>query len=171
MNLNESNYKPYVDTTYKYFLRNKDGDGKLDNMLDKKVLEDRFKEIRKRRKLLVKYARMSFEQFSADLEVYELALRHLQVAIQACIDIGKHIAAVNNFEAPERSSKIFSVLSKHKIISKSLAQRLNQAGGVRNILVHEYLGVDLEKIYEHLKKDLPDFDQFIVEINNYLKNY
>ena len=35
MNLNESNYKPYVDTTYKYFLRNKDGDGKLDNMLDK----------------------------------------------------------------------------------------------------------------------------------------
>ena len=35
MNLNESNYKLYVDTAYKYFLRNKNGDERLDKMLDK----------------------------------------------------------------------------------------------------------------------------------------
>ena len=116
-----------------------------------------------------KYSQMSFETFSANLETYELALRHRQVVIQACIDIGKHIAAVKNFEAPQEASKIFSVLAKHKIINKSLAQRLNKAGGVRNILVHEYLGVDLKKIYEHLQKDLPDFDQFVVGIGQYLK--
>lgn len=138
-------------------------------MLDRAVIEDRIKEIRKRRKLLQEYAQMSFEKFSSELQIYELALRHLQVAIQACIDTGKHIAAVNNFEAPEKSSKIFSVLAKHKIIKRSLAERLNQAGGVRNILVHEYLGVDLKKIYEHLQKDLADFDQFVVEIGRYLE--
>lgn len=138
-------------------------------MLDRAVIEDRIKEVRKRRKLLEKYARMSLEKFSSDLEIYELALRHLQVVIQACIDIGKHIGAVKNFEAPEQSSKIFSVLAKHKIIDRDLAMRLNKAGGVRNILVHEYLGVDLKKIYEHLQEDLSDFDHFVIEIGKYLE--
>lgn len=138
-------------------------------MLDRRVIEDRIGEIRKRKKLLEEYARMSLEEFTAELKVYELALRHLQVAIQACIDIGKHIAAVKNFEAPEQAAKVFSVLANHQVINKDLAKRLNLAGGVRNILIHEYLGVDLKKIYEHLQKDLKDFDQFVVEIGEYLK--
>lgn len=138
-------------------------------MLDKTLVEDRIQEIRKRRQLLEEYTRMSFEKFSAELQIYELALRHLQVAIQACIDIGKHIGAVNNFEAPEKSSKIFLVLAKHEIIKQALAKRLAQAGGLRNILVHEYLGIDLKKVYEHLQSDLRDFDQFVVEIGQYLE--
>jgi uncharacterized protein YutE (UPF0331/DUF86 family) len=139
-------------------------------MIDKKLIEDRIKEIRKRRKLLEKYQEMDFEEFSSDLEIYELALRHLQVMIQAAMDIGKHIAAVKNFEAPEKASKIFTILSDNSVINNDLAEELNKAGGARNIIVHEYLGINLQKIYHHIQTDLSDFDQFVVEIDKFISS-
>ncbi len=139
-------------------------------MLDHNMIEDRLKEIRKRRELLEEYRLMDRDTFIDDLKTYELALRHLQVAIQTCIDVALHIAAVHNFEAPDQSSKIFTVLSQHDILDEDLAARLNQAGAVHNIIVHQYMGIDLSKIHQHLQTDLDDLDRFVVSIGQYLKS-
>lgn len=138
-------------------------------MIDRKAITERIREIERRRSLLEDYAEMSYEEFVSDFSTYELAIRHLQVAIQACIDIGKHITAVKNFEPAPQSSQVFTVLARHRVIGKELAKRLNAAGGTRNVIVHSYLEIDLSIIYDIIRKDLPDFEQFVYEIGEYLK--
>jgi uncharacterized protein YutE (UPF0331/DUF86 family) len=85
------------------------------------------------------------------------------------MDIGTHIAAVKNFPDVSEASQIFTVLARSNIISKDLAERLNQAGGTRNIIVHEYLDIDLSIIYDIIQNNLPDFERFVYEIGEYLK--
>ena len=41
--------------------------------------------------------------------------------------------------------------------------------GLRNILVHEYVDIDLTKIYEILHKHLDDFYNFINYINQFIE--
>lgn len=138
-------------------------------MIDLKAIENRIKEIERRRSLLEDYKEMPYEEFVSDLSIYELAIRHLQVAIQACIDIGTHIAAVKNFPDISEASQIFTILARSKVISKDLAERLTQAGGARNVIVHEYLDIDLSIIYDIIQNNLPDFEKFVYEIGEYLK--
>lgn len=41
--------------------------------------------------------------------------------------------------------------------------------GLRNVLVHDYLGIRLKRIWEIVANDLPDFKQKIVEILKSMK--
>lgn len=47
--------------------------------------------------------------------------------------------------------------------------RFERLGGFRNILVHEYMTVDLKKVYERLQNGIPDFENFIHEINSWIE--
>lgn len=138
-------------------------------MLDKEAIKQRIEEINRRRSFLEDYVGEIFEEFTQDANHYEAALRHLQVAIQACLDIGKHIIASKSFERPEELKQIFLVLGKKGIISQTLAEQLSEATGVRNILVHSYLEIDLHRIHRIIQEDLSDLDKFVDEIGEYLK--
>lgn len=137
--------------------------------VDREALENRLNEIRKRRSFLEDYVGMPKDEFISDRSKGELALRDLQVAIQACLDIAKHIVATANFRTPENVKEMFLILAENKIISKDLAKNLQNATGLRNILVHSYLDVDLEKVHEHLQKRLSDFDKFTKNIEGFLR--
>lgn len=138
-------------------------------ILDKKTILERLDEIRRRRSFLEDYAGETYEEFSGDRSHYELALRDLQICIQACLDIASHFVSARGLERPEETKEFFSILAKEGIITEALAERLTDAAAVRNILVHSYLKVDLRKIYKHLQEDLADFDRFTAAIDDYLK--
>lgn len=40
----------------------------------------------------------------------------------------------------------------------------DRIAGFRNVLVHDYLGIDLEKIWEIIRSDLPDLKGAILDI-------
>jgi len=42
--------------------------------------------------------------------------------------------------------------------------------GLRNILIHEYLKIDLDKLFDYLKDRLEDFVLFIKYIREYQKS-
>jgi uncharacterized protein YutE (UPF0331/DUF86 family) len=84
----------------------------------------------------------------------------MQVAIQAVLVIGYHVVSVMELGTPKDYKDIFKILAGNKIVSKSLAARLSAMAGLRNILVHDYLEVDLKIVYRILKKDLGDFETF-----------
>jgi len=46
-----------------------------------------------------------------------------------------------------------------------LADKISPLAGLRNILVHDYLDIDLEKIHSLLTNNLSDFTQFAREIS------
>jgi len=95
--------------------------------------------------------------------------RYLQLAAEASIDIGEIVIAELDLESPIFNKDVFRILGEKKIISKKLANNFEKIARFRNILVHDYIKLDLKKMYDYLKNDLDDFDQFIKQIAKFLK--
>lgn len=94
--------------------------------------------------------------------------RTLQVAVQCVLDIGNHLIAELSLPLPEENDEIIQTLVSGGVISPALAQRLTGIGGFRNILVHDYLFLDPERIFrEHLNR-LDDLRDFAAEIVKFL---
>ncbi len=102
---------------------------------------------------------LSFKK--ADHKYRSAIERDLQVAIEACIDIGKIIISEKRLRPPESMKDICAVLYENGFIDKGMFHVLEKMVGTRNILVHRYEKIDLELIYRILKRHLHDFQRFI----------
>jgi uncharacterized protein YutE (UPF0331/DUF86 family) len=88
-----------------------------------------------------------------------LATEHaLQLAIQACIDVGAHLVSELGLKAPTDYRGVFESLCPAGL-DPPLAERLATATGMRNILVHGYLNVDDDTVWNALARldDLRNF--------------
>ncbi len=113
----------------------------------------------------------SFNEYQASLDAKDIAERNLQVAIEACLDIGKIIISAKKLNEPKDNKGIFVVLAEGGIISHKSLDFLLPMAGARNILVHGYDKVDDGLIYGVIKSHLDDFAKFLREIKeNYLKS-
>lgn len=99
------------------------------------------------------------EQYGADKIVKTFltltsTLYTLQTAIQALIDMGLRFLAEIGRKPPQQYSDIGVMLEEENIFTKSDSDLFRRIVGFRNILVHRYLGVDLELLREILQKEL-----------------
>ena len=133
----------------------------MTHLVDQNIIHTRIEKIRESTGRLRALAQMQERTFCDDDDACALAERHLQIAIQATIDIGQHIAADMDLGLPTDYRDVFRILAKHKIIPKDLGMRMEAMTGMRNILVHDYLEVDPHRIYNALRNDLADFDEFV----------
>lgn len=99
-------------------------------------------------------------RLAADAVLAAAAERWLQIAIEACIDIAYHLVAAHEWTPPETARAAFLVLAGHGIADRDLAERLGRASGMRNVLVHDYVAVDLELIARVVREDLDDLRRF-----------
>ena len=133
-------------------------------MVDSNVVLTRITKIRSCVVILRRYALLPEKTFLANPDICGNAERQLQVAIQAVIDIGNHVISDMDLGTAKDYKDIFRILATHKIVSAALAKRLSAMSGLRNVLVHDYLDVDLKIVWRILKKDLADFETFIAAI-------
>lgn len=86
--------------------------------------------------------------------------RWIQVAIEACIDVAYHVIADRGWIPPDSARGAFAVLAAHGLLDVGLAARLGGAASLRNILVHEYVAIDLDKLSDAIRRDLGDLKVF-----------
>ena len=98
--------------------------------------------------------------FITNLDSQDIVILNLQRAIQISIDIGAIVLKENKIEIPNNRSEIFTLLFENKIISAELADSLKKSLGFRNLAVHEYSKLDLEKVYSLSKNELDIFLEF-----------
>jgi len=100
----------------------------------------------------------------------EWVLRYgLFESIQIVIDLSCHIVSKYNLGNPSNYGDCIKILQEKKYISSELAQTLQSMVGLRNILVHEYITVEVEKIYS-LLDSISDFKLFAESIEKYLND-
>lgn len=111
----------------------------------------------------------TFNTYAQSADLKDLAERNLQIAIEACFDIGKIIISQKMLRDPKDNKDIFVILAEAGIIGLRSLEFLTPMAGTRNILVHGYDKVDDSLVYGILKRHLNDFDIFLTEIrDNYL---
>ncbi len=100
------------------------------------------------------------DEFLADYRNTESAKYLLIVAVEAAIDLCNHIVARRQGRAPQGYADCFVALSELDAISRELAERLKSMARFRNLIVHLYWKVDDMRVYEIIRNDLKDLDDF-----------
>jgi uncharacterized protein YutE (UPF0331/DUF86 family) len=111
----------------------------------------------------------SFQQYVKDIRLKKAIERSLQVAIEACLDIGRRLIALEGFRYPEDNKDVFQVLQEEGVISQELLPSLVDMARFRNLVVHDYAKIDDAKVYAILTKRLGDFDEYGRSVVTYLE--
>lgn len=139
-------------------------------MIDRDVIEAKFDIIEKNLKFLNEYKTKETSEIEKDYRDMQAIKYSLFEVTEACIDIANHIIAVKGFERAEEYSKMFLILSENEVISKELGKELAKMAKFRNLLIHRYVEVDVEKLLEIIKFHLKDVIEFIKRIKVYIKS-
>jgi uncharacterized protein YutE (UPF0331/DUF86 family) len=104
------------------------------------------------------------EEFRGDPKIYGSSERFLHLSIEALLDIGNHIIADENLGKVNSYSDIPKILSQNSYIDKELKEVFIKIIGFRNILVHDYLDIDLEIVYNVITNSLIDLKIILKEL-------
>jgi uncharacterized protein YutE (UPF0331/DUF86 family) len=77
--------------------------------------------------------------------------------------------ADRGWRPPDSAREVFGVLAEHGALDAQLASRLARAVSLRNILVHVYVAVDLERLSGVIRNDLGDLRAFAAEAARWLE--
>lgn len=137
-------------------------------MVNPDIINERLRIMDENIILLEELRSIPFDKFSSDPKIFKLALYALQICIQSLLDICHHIIVENNLPKPSTNQEAIQTISRNKIIPAEFADSILPMVGLRNLLVHEYIKVDLDRIYQHLQ-NIGDFRTFQKRIIEFLK--
>lgn len=136
--------------------------------LDVATIQEHLDSIRESLPVLERFRALSFSEFEEDAVTYWAAERGLERCIQNVLDIGAHILASLGASIPDEYREIIVSMGKLGVIPKEFAARITPMAGFRNILIHEYLAIDLAEVYSILQDNLDDFREFASHIVDFI---
>jgi len=113
---------------------------------------------------------VTFQEYQVNKFIRKFVERTLHTALEACLDIGRRLIATLGLRHANDNKEIFTILAEEGILPKQILPTLYAMVGFRNVLVHEYVGLDDNAVYGVLKKHLKDFEIFSQAIENYLSS-
>ena len=128
-------------------------------VLIKKVLS-KFRQIDEYLSILRKISKTPKETFLKDKILIGSAKYYLQISIECCLDVANHIIASEKLRAPRDYADTFLVIQEQGVISSELGNKLRRMAKFRNRLVHLYGEIDNDYIYEYIKGDLKDIEEY-----------
>lgn len=133
------------------------------------MINTRLRRLEKALQVLQQSSKLTYEELISNDVLLSAIERNLQVAIECVLDIGNHIIAEKGFENPDDNEDIIRILGSEGIVPSDFAESIKGIAGFRNILVHEYTGIDYGLLYNYLVNRLDDFRQFARYISAYLE--
>jgi len=95
--------------------------------------------------------------------------RGLQLGAEIVLDVGNHILSAHFGVSAQDYEDIIAKLGAHSVIGVSLREELKGLGGFRNILVHGYLRVDLDRVAHFLQVSPSRFSEFARAVRAWLE--
>jgi len=129
-------------------------------MVSHEKIAQRFSQLDEYLGLLRRISRTPIEVFLKDKIMVGSAKYYLQVSIECCLDVANHIIASERFRAPRDYADSFMVIEEEGFVPPDFGQRLRQMAKFRNRLVHLYGEIDNAYVYEFIREDLKDIEEF-----------
>ena len=137
-------------------------------MVKREIVISRIDKLNEYIRILKTVIRYDRETYINDPLIYGAAERFLHLSIECVLDIGNHVIADMRYRRPENNKDIFLVLCENKIINERLKSNLCNMAGFRNILVHDYMKLDRVLVYDIIKDNLNDIEDFIKIVVEYI---
>lgn len=106
--------------------------------------------------LLERYAQqVQRRDLDSDRETWLKVKAALEVAAQCAIDLALDLIAQRGLGTPQTYRDAFAVLARAGIIDQALLGEMQAWAGLRNVLVHMYTGLDLDRVHAALRQTAP----------------
>jgi uncharacterized protein YutE (UPF0331/DUF86 family) len=99
--------------------------------------------------------------FEADPRNAASAESYLRRALEALLDLGRHILAKGVGQGPAEYKEVALALSRARVLDEAQGELLVRLAGYRNRLVHFYDEVSDEEIYEICTRHAGDIDTLL----------
>jgi len=119
--------------------------------------------------LLKRFGRVTKEELEKDALKRGAIERYMQLAAEVVLDVAGLLIAEYRFRTPEDYKDSLLILGEEGVLSKDFAKEFSGIAGFRNLLVHEYMKIDYQKVADNLNNHLDDFEKFATQVARYLK--
>ena len=133
-------------------------------MVDRETLDRRLGKLEELLRDLRRLAMVPRPEFLADRGLQAQAERWLHLAAECALDLANHLIADRGWRTPTTYKETFQILKEQSVLAERLAGAMEGWAGLRNLLVHFYLAVDQERIFEILVNDLGQIEEFAAAV-------
>lgn len=125
-------------------------------------IEDKKKQIQKFVEELSPEIPEDLKKYESNPVVRAVCERYFEKIIESVFDLAFIFIKEKEMELPEGDDFVMSALAKEKIISSTLADRLDDARRMRNVIVHLYGEIDDAKVFYAVRNELlRDIEEFL----------
>jgi uncharacterized protein YutE (UPF0331/DUF86 family) len=97
-----------------------------------------------------------------------VAERVLTAVVDRAAAINTHVAAVELNEAPHDLKASFQLVSQAGLIDKDLADQLAPSTGMRNVLIHAYIDLDIDKFLGAIPMVIEQYGRYVEQVARWL---
>lgn len=95
--------------------------------------------------------------------------RILTQVVDLAVSVNSHIAAASEGRAPGTYRESFAAAARAGAISPELADELAPSAGLRNVLTHEYVAIDLVLVARAVSLARTGFRRYVAEVARFLQ--
>jgi len=107
-------------------------------------------------------------EFDKDPYLRDIVERNLEVAAQCCIDICHRIISLENAKKPNDYYDAILRMSELGVLDSDFARSFAPIAGFRNVLVHAYVGIDWDEVFDNLQ-EIDTLVQFAESIRRWVQ--
>lgn len=133
-------------------------------MPNKKIVLRKLKEILENLQLLKELKKSPLSEIQKSKKEMLLIERLLERTIGAAIDINMHILSGSKHAVPPTYRDSFLILARNGFLPEKLGAKLADSASFRNILVHEYVEINPNRLYQTMKEAVLDYENYIRHI-------
>lgn len=138
-------------------------------MFNEQLVADRAQLIRASVARLKGLASLSWQEFTSNPDNFAIAEHHLRRALQAVLDLGRHVVVKAGLGNPANYRDIFDLLEKGGILDPDFARKVRGMAGYRNRLVHDYARVDEKEMFSLIRNELDDLLVLLERLLEYIR--
>jgi uncharacterized protein YutE (UPF0331/DUF86 family) len=138
-------------------------------MIDKDLIYRKLSRLKMYLDELKPISEKPFKEYLANPLLKASAERFIQLIVECASDVNNHTVVESGKRPPEDYTSSFIKAAECGLIDRELAERIKGSAGMRNVLVHEYMDIDDEKVYKTIPVALKDYKEYIKQVNAFLE--
>ena len=102
------------------------------------------------------WGRPSDISFERDLDKQELITLNLIRSFETLLDMANHLLRAKKLGWPKNNAETFDLIAQAGLIDAETRDKLKRGNAMRNILVHRYAAIDLDKVRQVIELHLDE---------------